>query len=248
MFQSMEDKMKRKRNRRTYKNLVAIAIASFTSIALISTGLAAFVLVRESQVETEGNIVVGEIVDNQITLTLPTVTRSIILEPEKNDKYGYIQSDGIDPVLTHTVTGDIKVESGDNRTVANVDLKYRVNIKNDGGSVANDDFIDDFIDANRLSFVTPFAGLSAENTLTITPDANDDKEGSFSFTFGFVWGTEYNSKNPSVHYDDVIDALQEKTPANINGVLATATDEISKLQEIHGYTFEIVIFAKFKAN
>lgn len=239
--------MKRSRNRRSYKNIIAITIASFTSIALISTGLAAFVLVRESSINASGNITVGDVIDNDITLTITSgAVGNLVLDAEKNDNQGRIQWDGTNyEVLAHDVAGEIALTDG-NRTLDNVDLKYRVIVKGKtSGSVVTDDFVTDFmtnpddrlaLDGTTTAFDTPIV-LSID-------DSGNGKDGTFGFTFKFKWGAKYNGTNPSVYYD---------TPAASGGgadeSIDVAKTELEALKvAAANYVFDIQISASFKAS
>lgn len=227
--------MKRTRSRRAYKNAVAIAIASFSAVALISTGLAAFVLVRDATAGATGNVIVGEVVDNDITITLNAASGDIKFDAKQNDTTGRIQWNGADyEKLTHTVSGQITLAAGGNRNLNDVNLKYFVNAKKvDGNSVDNAGFIGEFITTNRVALAAPTTALDTDITLTF------DASGNFTFDFGFVWGSLYNSLNPSEYYD---------TPGT--GADTTIDDvktELTALKGAEAYYFDIVVAVSFKA-
>lgn len=62
--------MKKTTKKRSYKSAVSIGIAAFASVALLSTGLAAFVLIRNAEQKVDGTIVVAEVVDTQMAYML----------------------------------------------------------------------------------------------------------------------------------------------------------------------------------
>ncbi len=232
--------MKQKTRRRSYKNAIAIAFASFASIALISTGLAAFVIIRDADEKVDGNITVGEVKDSDITLALTSTTTglNINLDAEKNDNAGRIQveKNGTGAVLTHTVVGTVSVGTG--KTFEdNLDLYFLVNIKDDHGSVANSTFETQYKTPGRLTYVG-FSEFATATTITPVSDEGSETNANFSFTFGFAWGSKYDDMNPSVYYDSP--EAGKDTP------IAAVVDELNELRAANGYTFEITIHAKNK--
>jgi len=230
--------MKQKTRRRSYKNAIAIGIASFTSIALISTGLASFVIIRNADQTAGGNIIVAAVSDTQILLNITPGTEEgdITLDAEAGDYDGRVQLEqgGVGAKLSHTVTGTVEV--GSTKTIAdNVELSYTVNIKI-GTSVANDEFTEKYITTEMLS-LNGFVLGSLDNAIPTFPGA-ELYQATFTMNFGFTWGALFGGVNPSVYYDT--------DPA---GTLVTDAEVITKLEALKSvevYTFEIVIFAKNK--
>lgn len=244
--------MKQRTRKRSYKNAVAIAIASFSAIALISTGLAAFVIIRDASDTTGGNITVGEVSDTQIKVAIDAGVKNgtISLDAEKDDYTGRVQIEqgGAGAKLTHTISGTLEV--GSNKTIlGNLDLSYVVNIKYmPGDQVANDDFVAQYITENRLSHLVTGFEFATKTTITPTQDAVEANKGTFSFDIGFAWGSKYSGMNPSVFYD---------TPAASNGGASISdTDVLNELYalqlskdiggETQNYTFEVVVYANNK--
>lgn len=232
--------MIRKSFRRTYKNALAIGIASFSSIALLSTGLAAFVIIGSPTETVNGGIKVEEVIDNDITLTINHVAeRQIVLDaaPEDNEGRVQLEPDSTGAVLTTTVSGTIGV--GADKTFEDIDLTYKVLVYqetdpgDDPSTISDGTFKDDYM-KDRVVFVPEELVLGALNTIDI-----DGANGTFTFDFGFAWGSKYDGTNPSIYYDDHVDG-QEVSNADV----VTDLEELKSL--LDGVTFTIEVSAKLK--
>ena len=184
--------MIRKSFRRTYKNALAIGIASFSSIALLSTGLAAFVIIGSPTETVNGGIKVEEVIDNDITLTINHVAeRQIILDADPEDNEGRVQlgPDSTGEVLTTTVSGSIGV--GANKTFEDIDFQYKVLVSkvivpgDDPANLADNVFKSEYM-KDRVVFVQSELKLAEPEKIAITPDESG-KNGTFTFDFGFAW-------------------------------------------------------------
>jgi len=234
--------MIRKSFRRTYKNALAIGIASFSSIALLSTGLAAFVIIGSPTETVNGGIKVEEVIDNDITLTIDPVgvERQIILDADPEDHEGRVQlaPDSPGEMLTTTVSGTIGV--GADKTFENIDFTYKVlvyqetNPGDDPSTINNQTFKEDYM-MDRVVFVPEELVLGESNTIDI--DEIDEANGTFTFDFGFAWGSKYDGTNPSLYYDEHDDGQ-----AVSNAEVVTDLEELKSL--LDGVTFTIEVSAK----
>ncbi len=251
--------MKKTTKKRSYKSAVSIGIAAFASVALLSTGLAAFVLIRNAEQNVDGTIVVAEVVDTEIGLEL---TSGIVVggesdlylsfNAENGDKAGRVQLGGDEKPerLTHTIGGKVSVGTG--KTVAgNVKLTYQVDIVNTEKSDPNGDFYSELVAENYLAYNTPAFTLGTPIEVTPgTPTTVDGKESAtFEFTFGFAWGSKYASENPSVFYD----SNTLRVGGGESGKLGTEftdqeveTDLLALKTALTGYSFKVTIIAANK--
>ena len=233
--------MTRKSFRRTYKNALAIGIASFSSIALLSTGLAAFVIIGSPTETVNGGIKVEEVIDNDITLTIDPVVeeRQIILDAAPGDNEGRVQlgPDSPGAVLTTTVSGTIGV--GADKTFEDIDFTYKVLVYQatdpevDPSTIDDETFKDDYM-KDRVVFVPVELVLGESNEIDI-----DEANGTFTFDFGFAWGSKYAGINPSLYYDEPVDGQ-----AVSNEAVVTDLEELKSL--LDGVTFTIEVSAKLK--
>ena len=227
--------MRKKTRKRSYKNTIAIGIASFASIALLSTGLAAFVLIRDAQKTVDGNFVVADVTDANITLSITSAQTSIVIDAERNDFSGRIQIDSanVGPTLTYTVTGAVEVAASKNVN-DNLDLYYYVNIKSiDGTSVQNKTFEETFFDTGKFELV---GGPLASKNQIIPDEGETLNKATFSFEVGLSWGEFFNYENPSVYYDGEGASIE----------LSEAIEEFNNLKLAENYVFEIVVHANNK--
>lgn len=244
--------MKQKTRRRSFKNAIAIAIASFASIALISTGLAAFVIIRDASKTAGGNINIGAVTDTNISLTLDNAEtgNNIRLDAESGDKTGRVQLDdeANKAVLTFTLSGSVSVGTG--KTIEeNLDLHFYVNVKDDG-SAANTEFVARYVTAKRLDYV----GFSAFNTKRTISDETEltigenPAEATFLLTVGFSWGLKYAEVNPSLFYDsNTLTGHDLPTPLIGNNVEDDdVVAELKLLTLSDKLTFEISVHANNK--
>jgi hypothetical protein len=233
--------MIRKSFRRTYKNALAIGIASFSSIALLSTGLAAFVIIGSPTETVNGGIKVEEVIDNDITLTIdPVAERQIVLDaaPEDNEGRVQLEPDSTGAVLTTTVSGTIGV--GGNKTLEDINFTYKVLVyqetdpEDDPSTIDDETFKEDYM-KDRVVFVPVELALGASNTIDI--DEIDEANGTFTFDFGFAWGSKYDGTNPSLYYDEHDDGQ-----AVSNAEVVIDLEELKSL--LDGVTFTIEVSAK----
>ena len=100
-----------KLTRNSYKRkIILFGVIVFMSIALISTGFAAWVMSQEKKQSKSGNVSVGAVTEGNIEVILDELTvKDFKFEPKENDKTGRVRNDGTNfESLTVTVTGTIK--------------------------------------------------------------------------------------------------------------------------------------------
>ena len=100
-----------KLTRNSYKRkIILFGVIVFMSIALISTGFAAWVMSQEKKQSTSGNVTVGAVTDGNIEVILdPLTVKDFKFEPKESDTTGRVRNDGTNfESLTVTVSGTIK--------------------------------------------------------------------------------------------------------------------------------------------
>ena len=252
--------MKKTTKKRSYKNAVSIGIAAFASVALLSTGLAAFVLIRNAEQKVDGTIVVAEVVDTEIGLEL---TSGIVVDgesdlylsfnAENDDTAGRVQLGGGEKPerLTHKIGG--KVSVGTSKTVdENVKLTYQVDVVKTNVGDPNEVFKNALIDTGYLAYNTEAFTLGTPIEVTpgtATPVVDGGESATFEFTFGFTWGSKYANVNPSVFYD----SDTPRVGGAESGKLGTEftdqeveTDLLALKDALTGYSFKVTIIAANK--
>lgn len=100
-----------KLTRNSYKRkIILFGVIVFMSIALISTGFAAWVMSQEKKQSTSGNVTVGAVTEGNIEVILdPLTVKDFKFEPKESDTTGRVRNDKTNfESLTVTVTGTIK--------------------------------------------------------------------------------------------------------------------------------------------
>ena len=157
----------------------------FLSIALISTGFAAWITSANSIIDKYGSMDVGVITEGLINIDDISLTnKSFSFNPLSTDINGRVRGDGENPeCLSITVTGLINPADA----VSNVKLEL---IVPDSITKACDD-----------GYIV--APECMNNLVNITNLTLDEKTNSyiFSYTMTFGWGEVFNYMNPGIYFD-----------------------------------------------
>ena len=180
-----------KMTRKSYKRRkIILGVSLFSSVALVSTGFAAWVLASQAEAEKTGNITVGTVSDSSIKISnvkFKDDNDSFIFEPKSSDKAGRVRSDDTGPYenLSVTITGEISP----NTYVTSATIEMEVP---EGITAA--------VGKNYL--VLPDCATSAQ-TLTLNPkESPNETVSTFEYTITFKWGSAFNGKNPGEYYDE----------------------------------------------
>lgn len=179
-----------KMTRKSYKRRkIILGVSLFSSVALVSTGFAAWVLASQAEETANGNITVGTVSDSSIKISnvqFKDGNDSFVFEPKEDDEAGRVRNDGENfENLSVTVTGEISP----NTYVSSATIEMEVP---EGITAA--------IGKNYL--VLPTCATSAQ-TLTLNPkESPDETVSTFEYTITFVWGSAFNGKNPGEYYDN----------------------------------------------
>lgn len=222
-----------KLTRNSYKRkIILFGVIVFMSIALISTGFAAWVMSQEKKQSKSGNVSVGAVTEGNIEVILDELTvKDFKFEPKENDKTGRVRNDGTNfESLTVTVTGTIK------NTQFLKEATIKMNVQNQVNQAVTDGYI-----------ILPECANS-EVVLTLTESGTNEKK--FSYNITIEWGTKFGGKNPGEYYDS--DAFSP-TEEELKGFSGTQEEKItayikSVLNAFHELldtaTYEVVVTAK----
>ena len=161
------------------RKLFTFGIMLFISIALISTGFAAFVLSTNAKAESGGNIEVGTIDSNTMEIKDVTLSNaSFRFDAKSSDNTGRIRGKtGEEEVLSVTVTGKVTNASYLDRLVINLTVPEST-VK----AAATAGYI----------ILPECAGTDVQIT-DLTPGAGDVK--TFTYTISFKWGEKFDKDN-----------------------------------------------------
>ncbi len=233
-----------KLTRNSYKRKVILfGVLLFMSIALISTGFAAWIMSTNANHESDGNVSVGTVTDGAIKLTdVSLSTTSIKFEPLKEDTTGRVRYDGTNfESLKIVVTG--KVSSRDILGELTIELQMEENVKQALKAATDKNYI-----------ILPECASSAVDLKTVDGACTENEDGGYDFTYTieFKWGTFFNNLNPGQYYDEDgegtkvsdedVKKILKDLRATIYGYDADASEEI--ITGATGPTFKVVINAR----
>ena len=222
-----------KLTRNSYKRkIILFGVIVFMSIALISTGFAAWVMSQEKKQSTSGNVTVGAVTEGNIEVILDELTvKDFKFEPKESDTTGRVRNDKTNfESLTVTVTGTIK------NTQFLKEATIKMNVK------------DAVKQAETAGYIILPECANSEVVLTLTESGTNEKK--FSYDITFKWGSKFGGENPGEYYDSAAfnpsegelssfeGTQEEKITAYIKGVL-NAFHEL-----LDTATYEVVVTAK----
>ena len=178
-----------KMTRKSYKRRkIILGVSLFSSVALVSTGLAAWVLASQAEATESGNITVGTVSDSSITISNVQFEGkdSFIFEPKQDDTTGRVRNDGENfENLSVTVTGEISPKTY--VTGATIQLTVPEGITTAASEAKN--------------YIVLPSCVETPQPLDIASNVVEDTI-HFEYTITFEWGSAFNGKNPGEYYDD----------------------------------------------
>lgn len=223
-----------KLTRNSYKRkIILFGVIVFMSIALISTGFAAWVMSQEKKQSTSGNVTVGAVTKGNIEITLDELTvKDFKFEPKKSDTTGRVRNDGTNfESLTVTVTGTIKNTQFLKEATIKMNVKDAVKHAETAGYI-----------------ILPECANSEVVLTTLTESGTNEKK--FSYDITFKWGSKFGGENPGEYYDSAAFNPSEEELSSFEG---TQEEKIttyikSVLDAFHALmdtsTYEVVVTAK----
>lgn len=190
-----------KLTRNSYKRkIIMFGAVTFASVALVSTGFAAWVLATQTTANQNGNVTVGAVSDKSFEISFTSVTDqygvtltesnyNFAFEPHKDDRYGRVFNNGTDfENMKLIITG--KVTNYDYLGSFTVKMTVPTEISN----------------AAAANYITLPQCVGTEvNLKTLSPSVmvKNDEDGSatFTYTIEFGWGDVFGGKNPGYYYD-----------------------------------------------
>lgn len=177
-----------KMTRKSYKRRkIILGVSLFSSVALVSTGFAAWVLASQAEAEKTGNITVGTVSDSSIKISNVQFkdNDSFIFEPKESDKTGRVRNDGVNfENLSVTVTGEISPKTY--VTGATIQLTVPEGITTAASEAKN--------------YIVLPSCVETPEDLDITSNVVEDTI-HFEYTITFEWGSAFEETNPGLYYD-----------------------------------------------
>ena len=222
-----------KLTRNSYKRkIILFGVIVFMSIALISTGFAAWVMSQEKKQSTSGNVTVGAVTEGNIEVILdPLTVKDFKFEPKKSDTTGRVRNDGTNfESLTVTVTGTIK------NTQFLKEATIKMNVK------------DAVKQAETAGYIILPECANSEVVLTLTESGTNEKK--FSYNITFKWGSKFGGENPGEYYDSAafnpseeeLSSFEGTQEEKITAYIKSVLDAFHALMDTS--TYEVVVTAK----
>lgn len=222
-----------KLTRNSYKRkIILFGVIVFMSIALISTGFAAWVMSQEKKQSTSGNVTVGAVTEGNIEVILdPLTVKDFKFEPKESDTTGRVRNDGTNfESLTVTVTGTIK------NTQFLKEATIKMNVK------------DAVKQAETAGYIILPECANSEVVLTLTESGTNEKK--FSYNITFKWGSKFGGENPGEYYDSAafnpseeeLSSFEGTQEEKITAYIKSVLDAFHELLDTA--TYEVVVTAK----
>lgn len=236
--------------RRSYRRRkLFVGISLFTSVALISTGFASWIISLNAKGEIGGDVNVGTVTDSSVTIEInreyedEEKTREIkprfVFGSDANDTTGRIRNNGVEADYENfTVNVSGKIKNCQYVTSTTIEL-----IVPEGVIKA----------AEAGYIVLPECVVAGEGDTKTTLDlVGTGTEKTFNYDIEFEWGTKFGGVNPGVYYDvdptgkqvsgdDMLAELAEFRRLML-GLDDTVSDE-DALEATGNLTFSVVIEA-----
>ena len=222
-----------KLTRNSYKRkIILFGVIVFMSIALISTGFAAWVMSQEKKQSTSGNVTVGAVTEGNIEVILdPLTVKDFKFEPKESDTTGRVRNDGTNfESLTVTVTGTIK------NTQFLKEATIKMNVK------------DAVKQAETAGYIILPECANSEVVLTLTESGTNEKK--FSYNITFKWGSKFGGENPGEYYDSAafnpseeeLSSFEGTQEEKITAYIKSVLDAFHALMDTS--TYEVVVTVK----
>ena len=216
--------------RRSYRRkLVMFGVSIFMSLALVSTGFAAWVLSKDAKLGTSGEVEIGAVSEANVEIkdliftekdTYGQEIKNFVFEPLEIDTTGRVRYDGeskpedLDIKISWTVVNYQNVD----------DLFVEFKLSEDVKTVIDSGYITlpqgfelqegtEPIEDNKVEKTYYVARYNIGNAIVEDGETKDKllsykvtKEGDavtvvFNMTLKFAWGATFDGKNPGIYYD-----------------------------------------------
>ncbi len=181
------------------RKAIIFGVMIFMSIALISTGFAAWIISTNASKEETGNIKVGVITEKSIEVLGVKLSKSTFaFEPLKSDTSGRLRGDGVTECVMETVVTAYVTHTEYLKTL-NIQLKLDAapGVK----EAAKQGYIELPESAEIKDVTTKLVALgdSTEDAAYKAPEYGTVKK--LVYTITFKWGTKFGGENPGLYYD-----------------------------------------------
>ena len=186
------------------RRIFAFGILIFSSISLVSTGFATWVMSKNANTKEEGEIVVGTITDGSISFVEESVTISdtFRFNPKLNDTSGFIQYRP--PVGVQDVNSPEAKMTAENLSVT-ISGSITPSQYFDSLTIKMDEISEGLIEAEKQNYIVLPDCYKAPVVLKKGDTGITEQEGKINFTYviSFAWGDAFGNQNPSEYLDQL---------------------------------------------
>lgn len=245
-----------KLTRNSYKRkIILFGVLIFASIALISTGFAAWIMSTNANKDTPGNVTVGQVTDSSLKIEELALSKTtLMLEPKESDNTGRVRNDGtnfesLETVVTAKISPTVYIKEVVVKFVVPLGVKKAA----DEGYIVLPEF---------ACLEEEVATFAKGKTYVLTSTDKDQAKYALSEKIEIKWGIKFNNQNPGVYYDDDpagkldSDATVKKTledfralvygyfeALNAAGTDQAARDAVIKAHENDTLAFKVIVEA-----
>ena len=196
-----------KLTRNSYKRkIILFGVLIFTSIALISTGFAAWIMSANASKNKDGNITVGTVTDANLKIEDPLLTQDkFLFEPKESDNTGRVRNDGTNfESLTTTLTTKVSPTT----YISSLVIKLQAPAGVYDASTAPFKYI--VLPEGFENWTKSDDTYTGTKTLNIT---EVKKAGTYNLSeiIAFKWGEAFGFSNPGEYFDrsDIMNTVND---------------------------------------
>ena len=216
-----------------------MGLSLFMSIALISTGFAAWVISSSQTKSLDGNVSVGNVSDKSIELEVSFAKDSedndlnnIKFEPLETDVTGRVRNDGKNfESLSVTINGKIKdeglylkslsvelvelvEENGETVPYDYTSGSSNLQVAEEEGYIVLPESLNQKIYLYDFDDKDENLNPGTETTWNFTQASKESTVHEFSYKIEFKWGDKFGGMNPGIYYDQPDNTDEDKTVIN----------------------------------
>lgn len=239
---------------------VVLGLCMFASVALISTGFAAWILSADATKDNGGQLGVGVVNDRSVKLNVEWPTETFRFDSKDNDTEGRLKYDTNHPnekeMLAITIKGYVSNAEYLDHITAELTVSNEVK-----AAAETDKYIElPECDSTPITITNNDLGTIDTDLYTLTEEdlASSEYQESglqagakicrFSYKVEFKWGEKFGNKNPGEYYDDPATGGKKDAEGNYEisneEVSRVMADLKSKLETNAEYTLTLTAVAK----
>lgn len=200
-----------KLTRNSYKRkIILFGVLIFASIALISTGFAAWVMSANASADKDGNVTVGVVSDNNLKIeNVDLVNGTFLFEPKEADTTGRVRNDGVNfESLEATLTAKVSPTKYITSLVVKLEIPASVY------KASTDSYKYIILPEGFENWTASEDGKTYTGTKTISvTEVKASSSYNLSQVVKFEWGDAFDNVNPGEYFDreEIVNSINDAT-------------------------------------